>query len=73
MFEIIEGRWEDLISRRDLQGRYVRVIVFEEGEQGDADAWLRSLQAWVDSHEPVAQGVDDSREGVYSGTVDDPR
>jgi hypothetical protein len=73
MAEIIEGNWDDLAGRQDLQGRRVRVVVLEEGEQGAADPWLKSLRAWVDRHEAQGQWVDDSRESIYSGTMDDPR
>jgi len=73
MAEIIEGKWEDLAGRQDLQGRMVRVVVFGEGEKGEEDPWLKSLRAWVDSHEPAGQWVDDSRESIYSGTIHDPR
>ena len=72
MAEVIEGKWEDLAGRQDLRGRTVRVIVLEEGGRRE-DPWLKSLQAWADSHEPVEHRVDDSRESIYSGTVDDPR
>lgn len=70
MAEIIEGKWDDLVGRKELQGRKVRVIVLEEGEE---DPWLKSLQAWVESHEPLGHWVDDSRESIYSGTIHDPR
>jgi hypothetical protein len=73
MSEIIEGRWEDLAGRQDLQGRRVRIVVLEEGEQGERDPWLKSLRAWMDRHESLGRRVDDSRESIYSGTMDDPR
>ena len=73
MAEVIEGKWEDLVARHDLRGRDVRVVVFNEGEKATADAWLRAFHDWVDSHEPVGHFVDDSRESIYSGTIDDPR
>ena len=73
MAEIIEGKWEDLAGREDLRGRTVRVIILEEGEKGKEDPWLKALHAWVAAHEPVAHWVDDSRESIYSGTIDDPR
>ncbi len=46
----------------------------DDQERSD-NPWLKSLHAWADSHLPLGQGhlVDDSREGIYSGTVDDPR
>jgi len=69
--EIIQGDWDELMSRQDLRGRRVRVIVLDE-EQPD-NPWLRSLQAWADSHKPLGHPVDDSRESIYSGTLDDPR
>ena len=73
MAEIIEGKWEDLVAARDdLRGR-VRVIVFDNGEKAAEGAWLRALHDWIDSHKPVNHFVDDSRESIYSGTVDDPR
>jgi len=73
MAEIIEGKWEDLAGRQDLHGRRVRVVVFEGSEKGEEDPWLKLLQDWVDSHEPLGQWVDDSRESIYSGTTRDPR
>ena len=51
----------------------VRVVVFNEGEKATADAWLKAFHDWVDSHEPVGHFVDDSRESIYCGTIDDPR
>ncbi len=74
MAEIIEGKWEDLVAERhDLQGRDVRVIVFDKGERSAERAWLKALHDWIDSHKPISHFVDDSRESIYSGTVDDPR
>jgi hypothetical protein len=69
--EIIQGDWDDLIRRRDLHGRKVRVIVIDE-EKID-NPWLKSLRAWADNHKPLGHPVDDSRDSVYSGSVDDPR
>ncbi len=48
------------------------VVLFEEGEKAPHDPWLKSLRAWADSHEPLGQCVDDSRESFYVGTADDP-
>jgi hypothetical protein len=73
MTEVIEGRWEDLAGRQDLQGRLVRVVVLDEGEKGAEDPWLKSLRAWMDGHEAPGAQTDDSRESIYSGTMDDPR
>ncbi len=69
MAEIIEGKWEDLAGRQDLQGRKVRVVVLDERGNGEEDPWLKSLRVWVDGHEPLGQWVDDSRESIYSGRV----
>lgn len=52
MPEIIQGKWDDLVARHDLRGRTVRVVVLDR----DLDnPWLRMLQAWADSHQPVGQ------------------
>lgn len=72
MLRIVEGQWDELIARHDLRGRRVRVVVLDDSGD-DGNPWLRALQAWADSHEPVGHPVDDSRESIYSGTVDDPR
>lgn len=69
--EIIQGNWDELVTRPDLRGRKVRVIVLDE-ERSD-NPWLKSLRAWADSHTPLGHPVDDSRESIYSGMVDDPR
>jgi hypothetical protein len=73
--KIIEGQWDDLISRPDLQGRRVRVIVLDAPPTAPVqdDEWLKRFHAWANSHKPVGHFVDDSRESIYSGTVDDPR
>ena len=71
MPEIIQGKWDDLVRSHALDGRTVRVVVLDQ-EQTD-NPWLKSLRAWADSHHPVGHTVDDSRESIYSGTVDDPR
>jgi hypothetical protein len=76
MSEIIQGEWDVLITRHDLRGRKVRVIVLDEQSEGEAsrdDPWLKSLRAWADSHQPLGHPVDDCRESIYSGTADDPR
>ena len=72
MGEVIEGTWDDLVARRDLQGRRIRVRVLENDE-GQLDPWVKSLRAWAESHKPVGHAIDDSRESIYSGTADDPR
>jgi len=70
MPEIIQGGWDELIGRSDLKGRTVRVTVLDDNRE---DPWLKLLQAWADSHQPLAQRIDDSRDSIYSGTLDDPR
>ena len=67
----IQGDWDDLVTRQDLRGRRVRVTVIDEQQQDNP--WLKSLHAWADSHKPLGFAVDDSRESIYSGTVEDPR
>jgi hypothetical protein len=74
---IIQGEWDDLVNRHDLHGRTVRIIVLDEKQVerdliGD-NPWLRSLRAWADRHAPLGHPIDDSRDSIYSGTVDDPR
>ncbi len=73
MAEIIEGKWEDLVARHDFLGRDVRIIVFDDGEKAVEVQWLKRLHDWVESHAPVGHWVDDSRESIFSGTIDDPR
>ena len=73
MTRIIEGKWEELVGRQDLRGRQVQVIVLEDDEMLPGDAWLKALHAWANSHKPLGHIVDDSRESIYSGTIDDPR
>jgi hypothetical protein len=68
--ETIQGNWDDLIQRPELHGRTVRVIILDE--QAD-DPWVRSLRQWADGHEPLHHLVDDSREAIYSGSINDPR
>jgi hypothetical protein len=68
---IIEGAWDELIARDDLRGRRVRIIVLDEADSDNP--WVKSLNAWADSHKPLNHRIDDSRESIYSGTADDPR
>ena len=71
MSEVYQGNWDDLVKNPDLHGRKVRVIVLDE-ERPD-NPWLKSLRAWAESHLALGHVVDDSRDSIYSGTVDDPR
>jgi hypothetical protein len=71
MTDEITGDWDELVNRHDLRGRRVRVIVLDE--QGSDNPWLKSLRAWANSHKPLGHEVDDSRESIYTETVDDPR
>ncbi len=83
---VIEGAWEDVVRRQDLQGHRVRVIVLDERNGAattttttsepihDAqDPWVKQLREWAANHPTVSHFVDDSREGIYGGTLDDPR
>ena len=72
--QIIEGKWEDVVQRQDLRGRHVRVTVIDEPLQPAAgQSWVKLLREWAASHPRVKHVVDDSRESIYGGTVDDPR
>ena len=85
--EIIQGDWDDLISRHDLRGRRVRVIVLDQprstavsatattpvSASEPANPWIANLFAWADSHKPLTNTIDDSRESIYTATTDDPR
>jgi hypothetical protein len=72
---VIEGKWEDVVLLDDLRGHRVRVIVMDDtATTPSADAeWLRRLRAWAAARPKVAKFVDDSRDVIYGGTVDDPR
>ena len=74
---MIQGDWDDLVNRHDLHGRKVRVIILDE-EPGSPEVpgdnpWLTGLHVWADSHKSPGHLIDDGRENIYSGTVDDPR
>ncbi len=73
MADIIQGNWNDLMRREDLRGRRVQVIVMGEDQAQPENPWLKSLRAWADGHKQIAQLADDSRESIYSATVNDPR
>ncbi len=68
---VIQGDWDDLVKRPDLHGRRVRIIVLDDEQDGNP--WLTSLRAWAEAHAPVQHQVNDDREDIYGGTVDDPR
>ena len=70
MSEIIDGKWEELLTREDRRGRNVRVIVLDNAQ---GNPWIKSLRAWADGHTALGHRVDDSRESIYSGTIDDSR
>lgn len=72
---IIEGAWEEIIQRDDLRGRRVRVVVVDEPTRDPTEGtrWVSQLRAWVEGHPSVNHIIDDSREGIYDGTIDDPR
>jgi hypothetical protein len=69
--KIIQGVWDELIARQDLRGHRVRVIVMDEDRV--EDPWLKQFRQWADSHQAPGHKVDDSRDSIYSGSLDDPR
>ncbi len=69
--EVIQGKWDDLVHRRDLHGRNVRIQIIEDEATGNP--WIKLLRTWADRSQTAQRPVDDSRESIYSGTVDDPR
>lgn len=75
MTQIIEGTWEELVRREDLRGRRLRVILLDNptAPPASADAWIQRLRTWAAAHPPVPHPVDDSRDVIYGGTLDDPR
>jgi len=73
---VIEGTWDEVIQRQDLRGHWVRVTVLDETAtptSSEPASWAARLREWAQSHPRVNHFVDDSREGIYGGTVDDPR
>ena len=80
--QVIEATWEDLIRREDLRGRRLRVTVIDDNgahspqlhspRAGD-DPWVARLREWAARQPAPSHFVDDSRDAIYGGTVDDPR
>jgi hypothetical protein len=76
---VLEGNWEDLIQREDLRGHRVRVIVLDDDKAPlsspptDPEEWSKRFNEWLATHSPVGHFVDDSRESIYEGTIDNPR
>jgi hypothetical protein len=66
----IEGKWEEIVTRQDLVGHTVRVTVLDEATE---DPWLKKFNGWVATADHVNHPIDDSRESMYSRTIDDPR
>jgi hypothetical protein len=75
MAQVIEGEWDELLKRNDLHGRKVRITILDEEhrEALETDQWLKAFHAWVNRPRPVTGPIDDSRDSIYSGTMDDPR
>lgn len=79
---LIQGIRDDLIKRPDLRGRRVRVVVLDEetphqpttNPSGDAtdNLWIRRLHAWANSHHLLSHRIDDGRDAIYSGTLNEP-
>lgn len=75
----IEGNWDDVVLRNELRGHRVRVTVLDKSAPRgprpaqSAEQWARELQAWADAHPHTSHFVDDSRDSIYGGTVDEPR
>jgi len=72
----IEGPWDQLIQRSDLRGHWVRITVLDEAPQQqaiDPDEQFKRIQEFEKSLPHITHFVDDSRESIYSGTLDDPR
>ncbi len=50
-----------------------RVHPLHSQSKEEVDAWVRGFDKWIDSIPKVDHRVDDSRESIYSGTMDDTR
>lgn len=62
---IADGLRKLVATLRDNLGPapgFPRPVAVESSEE-----WARRLQAWVDSHPPRPNSIDDSRESLYSG------
>jgi hypothetical protein len=72
---IIEGPWEEIVQRDDLRGHRVRVVVVDEPVRNQIERaqWISQLRAWANTRPAIHRIVDDSRESIYGGTLDDPR
>lgn len=55
------------------QGLRVAETPASQDKHPSDNPWVKALHEWADAHEPVSHFVDDSRERIYSGTLDDPR
>lgn len=71
MPEIYQGVFEDVIAEHDLKGRTVRIEVIEPAV--NRFDWLQRLKAWQQEFQFHGPPANDSRESIYSGTIDDPR
>ncbi|HVX86088.1 MAG TPA: hypothetical protein VH253_14995 [Phycisphaerae bacterium] len=76
---VYEGVFEEVLAHRaELAGKRVRVEVIGEpvkaSEVGKTpEERVSAYLAWVGAPRPVRDQMDDSRESIYSGTIDDPR
>lgn len=75
---IFEGTIEELLAHQsELQGKRLRVEILSESI---VPAMLptpheraTAFTQWAQKQKPITHPIDDSRDSIYGGTLDDPR
>lgn len=74
---VATGRFDDQLAALD---RAIQLLADEltrvstpPSDDLTAEEWCQRFQEWADSHARLDYEADDSRESVYSGTIDDTR
>jgi Arc/MetJ-type ribon-helix-helix transcriptional regulator len=74
---VASGRFKDRETAIDravqLLEQELRGQCAKRPSQMSYPEWSRQFRKWVESHPPTGHFVDDSRDSIYSGTIDDPR
>jgi Arc/MetJ-type ribon-helix-helix transcriptional regulator len=72
---IASGRFQSRVEALERALQLLEHEIARDRPQAEigSEEWSRQFREWAASRPPLGHHVDDSRDSIYSGTLDDPR